>query len=271
MGGRTAGKVAIVTGAGSSGAGVGTGKAISVTLAREGAAVLLVDKFPERAGETLRLVKEAGGTGEVFEGDISRPGDCEAAVAAAVAAFGGLDILISNAGITSHVPITETPVDLYQDIIGVNLTGAFMSCKFAVPELVRRGGGSIVIIGSVAGVRDSGSTHPAYSASKAALLGLMVDLAGAYGRDNVRVNAVLPGLIETPMRAGVGASGRGMTDGMPVPNLLARKGDAWDIANTVLFLCSDEASYITGTTIPVDGGAIAAMPSAQLLRGGTAR
>ena len=265
MGGRVAGKVAIVTGAGSSGAGVGTGKAIAVTLAREGACVLLVDKYPERAELTLGLITQSGGTGAVFAADIARSGDCEAMVRAAADSFGGLDILVNNAGITSHVPITQTRDELYESIIGVNLTGSFNACKFAIPELIRRGGGSIVTIGSIAGVRDSGSTHPAYSASKAALLGLTIDLAGAYGRDNVRVNAVLPGLIDTPMAAGVPSSGAAL-GGALVPNLLARKGDAWDIANAVLFLCSDEAAYITGVTLPVDGGAIAGMPSTQLLR-----
>jgi NAD(P)-dependent dehydrogenase (short-subunit alcohol dehydrogenase family) len=267
MQGRVVGKVAIVTGAGSSGAGVGTGKAIAVTLAREGACVLLADKYPERAELTLGLITESGGTGAgaVFAADISRPGDCAAMVHAAVESFGGLDILVNNAGITSHVPITQTTDELYDSIIGVNLTGSFNACKHAIPELIRRGGGSIVTIGSIAGVRDSGSTHPAYSASKAALLGLTVDLAGAYGRDNVRVNAILPGLIDTPMATGVPSSGTALS-GAGVPNLLARKGDAWDIANAALFLCSDEAAYITGVMLPVDGGAIAGMPSTQLLR-----
>ncbi len=265
---RLAGKVAVVTGAGSSGPGVGTGKAISVVLAREGASVLLVDKVPERAEETLALVKQAGGEGRVFEADISRSGDCEAMVDAAVADYGGVDILVNNAAVTRHVSVLETSEELYEAILGVNLRGAFMACKFAIPALVARGGGSIVNIGSIASIRDSGSTHPAYAASKAALLGLTVDLAGAYGPANVRVNAVLPGIIATPMAEQVGAS-RGGAPGAPtVPNLLRRQGTAWDVANAVLFLCSDEASYLTGVTLPVDGGAVVAMASAPLLRPG---
>jgi NAD(P)-dependent dehydrogenase (short-subunit alcohol dehydrogenase family) len=139
-----------------------------------------------------------------------------------------------------------------------------MSCKFAIPALIARGGGSIINIGSVAGVRDSASTHPAYSASKAALLGLTVDLAGAYGRDNVRVNTVLPGMIASPMQESVG---RVDDDVRARLNLLGRMGSVWDIANAVLFLCSDEAAYITGLAFPVDGGATAAMPGSAL-RGG---
>lgn len=279
MAGRVAGKVALVTGAGSSGPGYGTGKAISVTLAREDASVALVDNVPERAEETLRLVEQAGGKGFVVTADVSKPADCEAMIRAVVDRFGGLDILVNNAAITRHVPITETTPELYEQIVGVNLTGAFMACKYAVPELISRGGGSIVNIGSVASVRDSGSTHPAYAATKAALLGLTTDLAGAYGRENVRVNAVLPGMIDTPMASAVGTqatapsgiltgSGAGGVNKLGA-NLLGRRGDAWDIANTVLFLCSDEASYITATTIPVDGGAVAAMPASYMVRWGS--
>jgi NAD(P)-dependent dehydrogenase (short-subunit alcohol dehydrogenase family) len=271
MAGRLEAKVAVVTGAGSSGAGIGIGKAISVVLAREGASVLLVDNVPERAEETLRLVEETGGQASVLAADISRPADCEAMIAAAIGRFGGLDVLVNNAAITKHVPIVDTSVEMYEQVIGVNLTGSFMACKFAVPALVARGGGSIVNIGSVAGVRDSGSTHPAYSASKAALLGLTVDLAGAYGRDNVRVNAVLPGMVVTPMAeavtAGRAAGGQpSQSDKVFGANLLGRRGDAWDIAHAVLFLVSDEGSYITGVTLPVDGGAIAGMPASYMLR-----
>jgi NAD(P)-dependent dehydrogenase (short-subunit alcohol dehydrogenase family) len=174
---------------------------------------------------------------------------------------------VNNAAITRHVPIVDTTMELYSDVVGVNLTGAFMACKFAVPALLTRGGGSIVNIGSVAGVRDSGSTHPAYSASKAALLGLTVDLAGAYGRDNVRVNTVLPGMISSPMQESVGRIDDDIRSRL---NVLGRMGSAWDIAHAVLFLCSDEATYITGLALPVDGGATASMPGTAL-RGGVAK
>jgi NAD(P)-dependent dehydrogenase (short-subunit alcohol dehydrogenase family) len=259
---RLEGKCAIVTGGGGApNGGLGIGKAISLTLAAAGASVLLVDKVHDHAQETLRAVEEDGGKGAVFVGDVSREGDCEAMVAAALDTFGGLDVLVNNAAITRHVPIVDTTTEIYEAVIGVNLTGAFMSCKHAVPVLIARGGGSIVNIGSVAGVRDSGSTHPAYSASKAALLGLTVDLAGAYGRDNVRVNTVLPGMIASPMQESVG---RVDDDTRQRLNLLRRMGSVWDIAHAVAFLCTDEASYITGLALPVDGGATAAMPGSAL-------
>lgn len=263
MSGRVSGKVAIVTGAGTNEVGIGIGHAISVVLARQGASVLLADKSEERARKTLKAIEAEDGTAKVFVGDVSRSEDCQAMVAAATAGFGGLDILVNNAAISVHVPITETSLELYQDIIGVNLTGSFMASKYAVPVLVARGGGSIVNISSVAALRDTATTHPAYCASKAAQLGLMIDLAGEYGRDNVRVNAVLPGMVATPMQESVG---RVDDDVRRRLNLLGRMGTAWDIAHAVLFLCSDEAAYITGVTLPVDGGATVGMPGTALRR-----
>jgi NAD(P)-dependent dehydrogenase (short-subunit alcohol dehydrogenase family) len=263
--GHLKGKIALVTGAGSSAAVVGTGKAISVTLARAGASVFLVDKFPERAEETRRLIADAGGIAKVFAADIARPEECEAMVAAAVQHFGGLDILVNNAAVAKYAPILETTVDDYHDIVDVNLKGAFMACKYAIPHLIARGGGSIVNIGSIASIRDSGKSQPAYAASKAGMLGLTVDLAGAHGLDNIRVNAVLPGMIVGPM-AQVPGQSQSEVSSLKGVNLLGRRGDAWDIANAVLFLCSNEAAYITGVTLPVDGGATMAMPSSYVLR-----
>ncbi|HET6952278.1 MAG TPA: glucose 1-dehydrogenase [Acidimicrobiales bacterium] len=260
MTGRLEGKVAIVTGAGSdpSASGAGIGQAISAVLSREGAAVLLVDRDADRAEATRRSLGDLPGTSTVFVGDVTSPSDCDAMVAVAKERFGGLDILVNNAAISRHAPITDTPMDLWNDVIGVNLTGSFLACRSAIPALLERGGGSIVNIGSVAGVRDTGVTHPAYCASKAGQLGLTIDLAGEYGRRNVRVNAVLPGMVATPMQASFGE----LTDDVRARlNLLGRMGSAWDIAHAVLFLCSDEAAYITGVTLPVDGGATVAMPA----------
>jgi NAD(P)-dependent dehydrogenase (short-subunit alcohol dehydrogenase family) len=254
---RLAGKVAIVTGAGSSGDGVGIGQAIATVLAREGASLVLVDKDGDRAETTHRSLDGTAGKSTVFVGDVTIERDCEAMVVAATDTFGGLDILVNNAAISRHVAITETSKELFDEVLDVNLGGSFFACKYAVPALVARGGGSIVNIGSVAAVRDSGTSHPAYCSSKAAQLGLTIDLAGAYGRSNVRVNAVLPGMVYTPMMQSVGRVDDEVRAHL---NLLGRMGSAWDIAHAVGFLCSDEASYITGVVLPVDGGATAAMP-----------
>jgi NAD(P)-dependent dehydrogenase (short-subunit alcohol dehydrogenase family) len=261
MGDRVAGKVAIVTGGGSDGSGIGIGQAISMALAREGASVLLVDKDEGRAQNTQRSIESEQGRAAVYVGDITNEPDCEGMVRAAHEQFGGLDVLINNAAISRHLPITETTREDYESVIAVNLTGTFLACKHAIPALIDRGGGSIVNIGSVAGVRDSGTSHPAYCASKAAQMGLTADLAGAYGRDNVRVNTVLPGMVATPMMESVG---RVDDDIRARLNLLGRMGSAWDIAHAVLFLCSDDATYITGVTLPVDGGATAGMPASGM-------
>ena len=265
MDGRLDGKVAIVTGAGMSGSGVGIGHAIAFVLSHHGASVLLVDKVVEHANETLRVIEQDGGSAVVFVGDVASPADCEAMVAEAVERLGGLDILVNNAAISRHVPIVDTSVELFEEVIGVNLMGPFMACKFAIPALIARGGGSIVNIGSVAGVRDTGTTHPAYCASKAALLGMTVDLAGAYGRNNVRVNTVLPGMVSTPMQESIGRVDEQTRARL---NLLGRMGTAWDIAHAVHFLCSDEAAYLTGVTLPVDGGATVAMPASSFRASG---
>lgn len=260
MAGRVDGKVAIVTGAGSAAdaVGPGIGQAIATALAREGASVLLVDRDGDRAEATRQSLADHPGEGRCFVGDVTSDEDCEAMVAAAVEQFGGLDILVNNAAITLHASLTETSVEQYDQVLDINLKGSFLACKAAVPAMVERGGGSIVNIGSVAGIRDSGTSHPAYCASKAGQLGLTVDLAGAYGRSNIRSNAVLPGMVATPMMASVGTVNDDIRARL---NLLGRMGDAWDIAHAVLFLCSDEAAYITGVTLPVDGGATMAMPA----------
>jgi NAD(P)-dependent dehydrogenase (short-subunit alcohol dehydrogenase family) len=255
---RLDGKVALVTGAGTKPPGVGIGCAIAQVLAGAGASVLIVDKDAEHGEVTRGMIAETGGQSEVCVADVSLETDCGAMVRAAQDAFGGLDILVNNAGISKHVTITDTPQELFEEIIGVNLRGSFMACKYAIPAITERGGGSIVNIASVVAIRDAGSSHPAYAASKGGVLGITVDLAGAYGRDNIRVNAILPGMIASPIQASIGSASEEMQRRM---NLLGRMGNVWDIAHAAAFLCTDEASYITGLVMPVDGGATVAMPS----------
>jgi NAD(P)-dependent dehydrogenase (short-subunit alcohol dehydrogenase family) len=258
MGARLSGKVAIVTGSGTRLPGIGIGCAIAQALARDGASVLVVDRDVENAKVTVRMIDDHGGRSAICVADVSYEADCEAMVGAAIETFSGLDILVNNAGISKHVSVTDTTLDLFENIVGVNLRGTFMSCKYAIPKLIARGGGSVINIGSVVSIRDSGSSHPAYSASKGGVLGLTVDLAGEYGRHNVRVNAVLPGMIRSPIQESIGTASPEIQKRM---NMLGRMGDVWDIANAVNFLCTDEASYITGHILPVDGGATQAMPA----------
>jgi NAD(P)-dependent dehydrogenase (short-subunit alcohol dehydrogenase family) len=254
------GKVAIVTGAGSdpAAAGAGIGQAIATVLARHGAAVLLADRDAERGEATRRCIAGEPGEAVVFVGDVTIPLDCQAMANAACERWGGIDILVNNAAISRHVAIDRTPVELWREVVDVNLLGSFLACQAVLPVLEAGGGGSIVNIGSVAGIRDSGVTHPAYCASKAGQLGLTVDLAGEYGRHNIRVNSVLPGMVATPMQSSFGPLAGEVQTRL---NLLGRMGTAWDVAHAVVFLCSDEAGYITGVTLPVDGGATVAMPA----------
>jgi NAD(P)-dependent dehydrogenase (short-subunit alcohol dehydrogenase family) len=257
---RLDGKVAIVTGGGTLLPGIGIGCAVANALAREGASVLVVDREEGNAKATVDLIEQAGGRAAICLADVSSEADCESMVQAALTTFGGLDILVNNAGISLHAPITETTFDLYEQIMAVNLRGTFMACKHALPALLERGGGSLVNIGSVVAIRDAGVTHPAYAASKGGVLALTVDLAGEYGRRNVRVNAVLPGMISSPMQASIGTPSLEIQKRM---NMLGRMGNVWDVANTVSFLCSDEASYITAQVFSVCGGATQGMPASS--------
>jgi NAD(P)-dependent dehydrogenase (short-subunit alcohol dehydrogenase family) len=262
------GKVAIVTGAGSGGpdSAPGIGHTIALFLAERGAAVLIADRDAGRAGYTMRELEALGGRGAVFVGDITKSADCAAMVKAATDTFGGLDILVNNAAVTNHGSILETTEELYDETLAVNLKGTFLACQQAIPAMIERGGGSIINIGSVVGIRDAGTGETAYAASKAGQLGLTVELAGAYGRDNIRVNAVLPGMIASAMLQAVSTR---VDDVRSKLNLLGRMGEVKDVASAVCFLCSDEAAYITGVTLPVDGGATMGMPASTFRKSPT--
>ena len=264
--GKLEGKVAIVTGAGSSGPGVGTGKAMSVLFAREGARVVLVDKFEDRAEETLELIKEGGGEATIVVADLEQIDSAEFIVDAAVENYGGVDILINNAAITSSYSLLDTTVEQYQRVIAINLTAPFMLSKAAIPKMLERGGGSIVNITSIIAIRGTGSPAAAYGAAKAGLIGLMYDLADTYGKQGIRVNCVAPGLVDTPMRDN--AMVEAGIDRAKLPEFkrqmdltsrtaLGFEGDAWDIARTAVFLTSPDGRYLTGLHIPVDGGTTA--------------
>ena len=263
---RLEGKVAIVTGAGSghAAAGAGIGQTIATAFAREGASVVIVDRDEERATNTVKGLEGLPGRGVVCVGDVTSSSDCDRMVATATSELGGLDILVNNAAIARHASLLETPEDLYDDTLAVNLKGTFLACQSAVPALIARGGGSIVNIGSIVGIRDAGTGETAYAASKAGQLGITIELAGAYGRDNVRVNAVLPGLIASPMMQQ--SSSRDLDEIRSKLNLLGRLGEPSDISSAVVFLCSDEGSYLTAVILPVDGGATMAMPASTFRR-----
>lgn len=260
--GRVEGKVAIVTGAGSSpGPGVGTGKATAVVLAREGARVLLVDLHPERAEETRAMIAEEGGTAEVFGGDLTRAAECEAMVAAAVDAFGTVDILVNNIGLASVGTVVDTTEEAWDRAFDVNLRTAFLASKYAVPVMVDRGAGSVVNISSISALRGDGTL--AYSAAKGGLTAMTVEMAYAHGRQGVRVNAVAPGHITTPMvltAYGAGPRTEFLNTLRKEAGLLGTEGTGWDVAWAAAFLASDEARWITGVVLPVDSGVLTVAP-----------
>ena len=258
---RLEGKVAIITGAGSSGPGFGTGKASSILFAREGARVLLVDRDPQRAEETLATIREEGGEASVFEADVTNADHCAALAEAAVERYGGLNILFNNVGITGPGSPTNVEEEVWDRVLDVNLKSMVLTSKYAVPKMIESGGGSIINMSSIAGVRaGSGSPSIPYAASKGGVISLTASMAVHLGRDNVRVNCIAPGHIYTPMVGGT--MSEEMRDLRQRAGPLGTEGNAWDIAWAALFLASDESRWVSGVTLPVDAGLLAATPLA---------
>lgn len=256
--GRIEGKVALITGAAS-----GIGEATAALFAREGAQVLLADVQDELGRAVLERIRGAGGTAEYIHCDVSVAEDVGGMVRAAVDRFGRLDILFNNAGIARGGSITELTEDDWDTVINVDLKSVYLGCKLAIPEMRRGGGGAIVSTASVAGLRGSARLH-AYSAAKAGVINLTRSVAAEAGRYGIRANCVCPGIIVTPIWQQLGTlsaeqqEARWQAMGQRV--LLGRVGYPDDIAKAVLFLASDEAAYITGHALVVDGGLTAADP-----------
>jgi NAD(P)-dependent dehydrogenase (short-subunit alcohol dehydrogenase family) len=259
---RLKGKIAIVIGAGQSpGEGLGNGRATVLRFAQEGASVLAVDRDPASAQATAALVKPGGGECVVFEADVTREATLAAAVAAADKRWGRVDILHYNVGVSiagGDAPLLELTEEAFDRISAINLRGAIMACKHVVPVMRRQRAGAIVTVSSLAALEN----YPfvAYKATKAALIAFTQQVAiqnAAYG---IRANAILPGLIDTPMAVDT----RARVSGKPRAQVAAERdarvplrhkmGTAWDVANAALFLASDEASFITGVALLVDGG-----------------
>jgi NAD(P)-dependent dehydrogenase (short-subunit alcohol dehydrogenase family) len=269
--GRVEGKVAVVTGAGSTpGPGIGTGKASAVVLAREGARVLLVDLYPERAEETRRMILDEGGQAEVFGADVTRAAEAEAMVRAAVDSFGPVDILVNNIGLAQVGTVVDTTEEAWDRALSINLRTAFLASKYTVPVMAANGGGSIVNISSISALRGDGTV--AYSAAKGGMIAMTVDMAFSHGRQGIRVNAIAPGHITTPMVMSVSAPGPRadfMNAMRAEAGLLGTPGDGWDVGWAVGFLASDEARWITGAVLPVESGVLSVTPlmMAPYLRG----
>ena len=259
---RLKGKTAIVVGAGSIGPGWGNGKATAVTFAREGAQVFCVDRNAAAAGETVEIIAAEGGHAVAFAADASREADIVAMVAACLKRYGRIDVLDNNVGIAETGNVVDVPEADWDRVFAVNLKSAFLAMKHVIPVMTGQGGGSIINISSIASIRHLGISYVTYGASKAAMNQLTRTTAVEFAANNIRVNAILPGLMKTPMVAhsvGLAASyAKGDVEAMwrardaQVP--LGHMGDAWDVANAALFLASDESKYVTGIELVVDGG-----------------
>jgi NAD(P)-dependent dehydrogenase (short-subunit alcohol dehydrogenase family) len=257
---RLEGKSAIIVGAGQTpGTTIGNGRAMAILFAREGADVLCVDRDGARAAETAEMIAKEGGRAGSLEADIVKPGAADAIIAAGKKRFGRIDILINNVGIGGgDGPVHRLDEAAFDRIMNVNLKGALLTTKAVIPVMREQGKGAIVNISSLASI--AGGNQVAYEISKAAVNRLTTSIAQANARHGIRCNAVLPGLMDTPMAvAGIArASGQDEEAVRQMRNarvpLGAKMGTAWDTANAALFLASDEAKFITGVLLPVDGG-----------------
>ncbi|WP_420131007.1 SDR family NAD(P)-dependent oxidoreductase [Rhodopseudomonas sp.] len=256
--GRLAGKSVIITGAGS-----GIGRAASLLFTAEGAQLIAVDRT-EGVNETVEQVRKAGGTAEAVMADAGSEDDVKGFVAKAIAAYGKLDGIWANAGISGGlVPLPDQTPEHWQEILRVNLIGPFLAIKHSMPHMIKQGHGAIVCTASVAGLKSGASGHP-YAASKAGVISLVQTTAYSLSGTGVRINAVCPGLIETGMTKPVfdNAKQRGTDHKIGQLNPLKRAGQPHELATMGLFLLSDEASYVNGQAFPVDGGLTASMPYA---------
>ena len=260
MTGRLEGNVAIVTGAGSVGPGWGNGRATAVRFAEEGAKIFAVDRDAERLRETVEGVKKAGGAITTYLCDVTRGDEVAAMVDACVKAYRRIDVLVNNVGGSAAGGPVEMSEETWNAQIDFNLKSVFLGCKHVIPVMEKQGGGAIVNIASTSGIRFTGNAQVGYAATKAGVIQFSRVVAVQYAARGIRVNTVVPGQLHTPMVETRLAAQR---SGGDVKALLAQRqkriplaieGDGRDTANAALFLASDEARFITGTEIVVDGG-----------------
>lgn len=251
MADRLAGKVALITGAGG-----GQGRAAAILFANEGAKVVVTDVKVEGGEETVQAIKAAGGQATFVATDVSQAAQVEAAVRTAVDTYGGLHIMYNNAAVLHRkdAQVTNLDEEIWQLVIDVNLKGTYLGCKYAVPEIIKAGGGSVINVSSLAGLIGIGNVH-AYTASKGGVISLTRAIAMGYAAQKVRCNVICPGGVDTPMMAHVfhnpNPRFRELSEkGHPI----GRLGTPEDIASMALYLASDESSWVTGSVFTIDGG-----------------
>jgi len=242
-------KTAIITGGGS-----GFGREVALKLAKKGTNISVIDISKENGEETVRLCKESGGEAIFVQADVSKVEDVEKYVTQTIDSFGKIDLFFNNAGISgSGVRTVECSVEEFNNIVDINLKGAFYGLKYVINEMLKTGGGVIVNTASLGGLVGI-PTLGVYSATKHAVIGLTKAIAGEYGRENIRINAIAPGTNETPM---VKAYPKEAIEKMAEAVPMGRLGQPHEVADVVCFLLSDESSYIHGAVISIDGGAAA--------------
>lgn len=249
--GKLEGKVAVVTGA-----AMGIGRATVILLAREGAKVVVADVDEEQAEQTVELITESDGEARFVRTDVSRPEDVESAIDAAVDGYGKLDVLHNNVGVAMGASVVDTTEELWSRVLDVNLGGVYRGCKYAIPHMIRNGGGSIVNSSSVQALRGL-KGWAAYAASKGGIISLTQQVALEYAPYGIRVNCIAPGTILTPMNSQVfeeAEDPEALKETWNRMHPVGRFGKPEEVAEAVLFLAADSSSFITGQTLVVDGG-----------------
>jgi NAD(P)-dependent dehydrogenase (short-subunit alcohol dehydrogenase family) len=264
--GRLAGKIALIFGAGSVGPGWGNGRATATRFAEEGAQLFGVDRELDRMKETLERVKEVGGTMETGFCDVTSSQSISDAVDACMKRYGRIDILVNNVGGSAAGGPVEMAEDVWDSQVDTNLKSVFLTCKYVLPIMEKQGSGAIVNLASTSGIRWTGSAQVAYAATKAGVIQLSRVVAVQYAKKGIRVNTIIPGQLHTPL---VESRLAGQRAGGDVAKLLEQRqariplpfmGDGRDTAHAAVFLASDEARFVTGTEIVVDGGLTATRP-----------
>lgn len=248
------GRAAIVFGAGSSGEGLSNGEAAARAYAQAGAAVAVVDVNVVEAERVAEQIRADGGVAVGIVADVTIEEQVAAAIGRATSALGTLDILHNNVGVARLGAVTELPLEAWDEVIRINLTSVFLTARHALPAMIDAGRGAIVNVSSIAGIRDVGYVYPVYNATKAAVNQLTVSLALTYASRGIRANAVLPGLIDTPIVRNQVTSDPAGLAARHAASPTGRMGSPWDVARASVFLASDDAAYINGVCLPVDGG-----------------
>jgi NAD(P)-dependent dehydrogenase (short-subunit alcohol dehydrogenase family) len=256
-----AGKVALISGGGAAGDGIGNGRAAAILLARDGVKVMVADRELVLAQRTVDMIKAEGGVAEAIASDVTREAECKKLVDATVERWGRLDFLDNNVGIGSRGSVVDEKPDEYRRVMQINVETMFLLSKYAIPAMIRTAkGGAIVNISSISALRPRGLTT--YTVSKAAVIGLTQAMAVDHGRDNIRVNCICPGPMYTPMVYARGMSEAARTQRANA-SVLKTEGTGWDVGQAVRFLLSNHARYITGQALVVDGGVTLQAPERE--------